>query len=577
MHYKICIEDRNYNNYYYLNHKTLQKADEQPNINAIKEKLFNHDIINFQDNNCKLLHSTVRSSILPGILVLENNIRYGTTKSDKPRYLYKCIPDDKRLPEFLIPYNIKLGFSKKLNNIYIIFKFVKWDSTMKHPQGICCQKLGEVTFLNSFYEYQLYCKSLYASITQFNRDTMKKLREKSEDEYIDLIKNKYTIENRTKNHMKNVKIFSIDPQCSKDFDDAFSLWEPHNSMICVISIYISNVSFWLDALELWDSFSNRISTIYLPDRKRPMLPTILSDALCSLTEGNNRFALTLDLYVHKETGEIVRHKFKNTMINVDKNLRYDTKEQEEYEDYKKLFKIVKLMNKKNKYTDNLNNSHDMVAYLMIKMNYLCALTLKKHKTGIYRSSKYNTIYQPPITTSGEIQKFLKMWHSFGGKYCKFKDIDNHDMLELDAYVHATSPIRRLVDLLISLDLQKVEKLSVLSKDSETFYNKWTSDEKIEYINKTMRSIRKVQNDCSLLNLCENNKDMLEKIYMGFIFDKIERNDKLYQYMVYIPELKMVNRFTSRYDMINNENYEFKIFIFIDEIRLKQKIRLELIQ
>ena len=115
-----------------------------------------------------------------------------------------------------------------------------------------------------------------------------------------------------------------------------------------------------------------------------------------------------------------------------------------------------------------------------------------------------------------------------------------------------------------------------SIDSETFYNKWTSDEKIEYINKTMRSIRKVQNDCSLLNLCENNNEILEKTYTGFIFDKIERNDKLYQYMVYIPELKMVNRFTSRYDMTNNKNYDFKIFIFIDEIRLKQKIRLELI-
>ena len=577
MHYKICIEDRHYNNYNFFNNKTLRKPDIQPKIDAIKNKLFNHDIINFVDDKCVLLHSTIRSSILPGILVLENNIRYGLTKTKKPRYLYKCIPDDKRLPEFLVPFNIKMGFTKKHKNIYIIFKFEKWDETMKHPRGICMQNLGEVTHLNSFYEYQLYCKSLYASITQFNRETMKKLREKSEDEYIDLIKNKYTIENRTINHMKNIKVFSIDPECSKDFDDAFSLWEPNNSMICVISIYISNVSFWLDALELWDSFSNRISTIYLPDRKRPMLPTILSDALCSLTEGNNRFALTLDLFVHKENGEIVKHKFKNTMINVNKNLRYDTKEQEDYDDYKKLLKIVKLMNKKNKYIDNLTNSHDMVAYLMIKMNYICALTLKEKKVGIFRSSKYNSIYKPPIATTGEIQKFLKMWHSFGGKYCKFKDIDNHDMLELDAYVHATSPIRRLVDLLISLDLQKVEKLSVLSKDSQKFYDKWTSDDNIEYINTTMRSIRKVQNDCSLLNLCENNKEMLEKIYNGFIFDKIERNDKLYQYMVYIPELKMVNRFTSRYDMNNNKNYEFKIFIFIDEIRLKQKIRLELIQ
>ena len=32
-----------------------------------------------------------------------------------------------------------------------------------------------------------------------------------------------------------------------------------------------------DHLNIWESFSRRVSTIYLPDRKRPMLPTILSD------------------------------------------------------------------------------------------------------------------------------------------------------------------------------------------------------------------------------------------------------------------------------------------------------------
>ena len=170
-----------------------------------------------------------------------------------------------------------------------------------------------------------------------------------------------------------------------------------------------------------------------------------------------------------------------------------------------------------------------------------------------------------------------MWHSFGGKYCKYKDIDNHDMLELDAYVHATSPIRRLVDLLVSINLQKVCNLSVLGPSAQKFYEKWTSDENINYINTTMRSIRKIQNDCTLLNLCINNTEMLDKKYTGYIFDKIIRNDKLFQYMVYIPELKMVNRITSRHDKTNYINYDFKIFIFIDEIRLKQKIRLELIQ
>ena len=39
----------------------------------------------------------------------------------------------------------------------------------------------------------------------------------------------------------------------------------------------------------------RISTIYLPDKKRPMLPTILSDCLCSLQANKNRIAFVLDI------------------------------------------------------------------------------------------------------------------------------------------------------------------------------------------------------------------------------------------------------------------------------------------
>ena len=47
-------------------------------------------------------------------------------------------------------------------------------------------------------------------------------------------------------------------------------------------------------------------------------------------------------------------------------------------------------------------------------------------------------------------------------------------------------------------------------------------------------------------------------------------------MIYLPELKMVNRFVSRHDReIFTEN-EFRIFTFIDEIQLKQKIRVEII-
>ena len=97
-------------------------------------------------------------SVIPTVLVLEGNKMFGKYKD---RFLYKCLPDDE-LPIFLVPYKIKSGFSKKLTNKYITFEFRNWDN--KHPIGVITQTLGDVTQLTSFYEYQLYCKSLYASI-----------------------------------------------------------------------------------------------------------------------------------------------------------------------------------------------------------------------------------------------------------------------------------------------------------------------------------------------------------------------------------------------------------------------------
>ena len=99
----------------------------------------------------------------------------------------------------------------------------------------------------------------------------------------------------------------------------------------------------MDTLDLWESFSNRIATIYLPDRKRPMLPTILSDALCSLQEDRSRFAFTLDITIDATTYEITESKFLNTAIKVRKNLRYDTVEQETDVTYLKALGLIKIL------------------------------------------------------------------------------------------------------------------------------------------------------------------------------------------------------------------------------------------
>ena len=562
--YKISIENRNYDNYVFIDVKTMQNV-ETLKVNPLKEKLLNYDIITYENDECKLLHSTVKSSTyIPGVLVLKNNRKFGKYKQ---KFLYKCIPDDKRLPIFLIPYHMKNGFNKNYVNKYVIFKFKNLDN--KHPYGELVNVLGNVSSLDTFYEYQLYCKSLYASIQKFTKETMKQLKSHSQEHFIELIKEKYNLENRI-----GRDVISIDPKTSKDFDDAFGMIE--NERQFIISIYITNVSMWLDVLNVWSSFTERVSTIYLPDRKRPMLPTILSDTLCSLKENDVKFAFTLDLYINKETYRLDNYTFKNTIINIRKNYVYDTDIQENDKLYLKMKDVlISLNNKKEyKYIDSIQTSHDLIAYLMIWMNYTSAKELVKNKCGLYRSSKMNDTFKPPSNIDDSIQKFLKIWNSYGGKYCKYIDLERHDMLELDAYVHITSPIRRLVDLLTMMKLQESLKLVEWGEEASSFYNYWTSDTSIDYINTTMRSIRRVQNDCLLLNICSTNKKILETIYDGFIFDKIKRNDGLYQYMVYLKELNMTNRITTRHDLNNYSFQQFKIYIFHDQERLKHKVRLE---
>lgn len=561
--YKINVSDREYRDYVVVDSKTLKKTD--ITVNAPLHKLFTQDIFTINsDSSIKIEHSSVRSmSTIPAVLVLEGNKMFGKYKN---RFLYKCLPDDRRLPVFLVPYKIKNKFNKKLTNKYITFEFREWIN--KHPLGVITQTLGDVSDLPSFYEYQLYCKSLYASIQNFNKQTMRRLKTKSEEEFVDHVMSTYSLEDRRETY----DIITIDPAGSKDFDDAFSIKKNNGNY--TLSIYISNVSIWMDTLDLWESFSNRIATIYLPDRKRPMLPTILSDALCSLQEDRSRFAFTLDITIDATTYEITESKFLNTAIKVRKNLRYDTVEQETDTTYLKALGLIKILNRKFKYSDSITTSHEFIAYIMILMNYISAKELKKRKIGIYRSAKYNTSFNPPENISPQVQKFLKMWNSTGGSYVKYENISGHEILDLDAYVHITSPIRRLVDLLNIIKFQ--EALGIFTNQkSQEFYVRWTNDEAFEYINTTMRSIRKVQNDCSLLNLCSSDEDIMNREHNAFIFDKIVRNDSLFQYMVYIHDIGLVNRVTSRHDIPTYSKKKCKLYLFTDEIRLKTKIRISL--
>jgi hypothetical protein len=70
---------------------------------------------------------------------------------------------------------------------------------------------------------------------------------------------------------------------------------------------------------------------------------------------------------------------------------------------------------------------------------------------------------------------------------------------------------------------------------------------------------------------------MEKEYEGYLFDKITRNDGLFQFIVFLPELKLSTRITIRDNFDNFVCKKFNLYLFNDEESFKRKIRLHMVQ
>jgi len=638
--YQIKIKSRNYDEWYYTD-LLENKADIE--YNPTQYKLFNNDIIMElpddktvlcdsssnaqQKNKIKIVDSVIsKNKNIPGILILKDKKTYGrlerkdtldlsgsAIKKTPGKLLYKCIPDDKTLPPFLIPYEFKhSNFSKLYSNLYVTFSFSKWGEKDKHPIGVLTNVIGEVNKSNIdiYYSYQLMCKNLNISIEQFNKALFNSIKTKFDSTTVDLnkitnefISSQYPeLENRT--DQKEWNIFTIDSVNTADYDDAFSIKKmasSESSETYMLSIYISNVALWLELFGLWDVFSNRVSSIYLPDKKITMLPTLMSSNLCSLIENAHRYAFTMDITINIITYDSTNEKdimienieFKNTIVSVSHNYSYQQEGLISNSNYNSLFDVTKLLSEKYVCQYDITDSNHMVAYLMILMNYYSAKNLKKNNTGILLKNNITTMqksFELGLGLQNKPNNFVKSWYLSKSEYfgvmnkidttSNSHDAFKHESLQLDAYTHITSPIRRIVDLLNLIEMQQIHDLFTFSKEAWQFYNKWTSEDHILFINTNMKSIRKLQNECILLDMYNNIPEIIEKTFNGIIIDiknktSVNKLNPLV-YVVYIPELKITSKITKQ----TIKNYELydqikcNLYMFPDEYNIKQKIRLE---
>ncbi len=122
--------------------------------------------------------------------------------------------------------------------------------------------------------------------------------------------------------IRHKMVFTIDPATAKDFDDALSL-EPRPEGGWLLGVHIADVSHFVRQFSPIDSeAAQRGTSVYLINRVIPMLPEKLSNGLCSLVPGEDRYCLTAWLELDRNC-KLVGTRLAETLIHSKHRFSYE--------------------------------------------------------------------------------------------------------------------------------------------------------------------------------------------------------------------------------------------------------------
>ena len=108
-------------------------------------------------------------------------------------------------------------------------------------------------------------------------------------------------------------VMTIDGEGAKDLDDAVSLVKRGEGWR--LYVHIADVSHYVrEKTPLDRCVMNRGTSVYFTDKVVPMLPQVLSNGVCSLNAGEDKYALTAVINLDKN-GEIVKTRIVPSIIN----------------------------------------------------------------------------------------------------------------------------------------------------------------------------------------------------------------------------------------------------------------------
>ena len=149
--------------------------------------------------------------------------------------------------------------------------------------------------------------------------------------------------------LRDMIIFTIDGDDARDFDDAVSLTLKDNGNY-YLGVHIADVSEYVkEGTALENEAYKRGTSVYLADRVIPMLPTSLSNGICSLNPQVDRLTLSVFMEITGD-GNVVSHKLCKSVICSKERMTYNNvnkmledSDEELCERYKHILPTLKLM------------------------------------------------------------------------------------------------------------------------------------------------------------------------------------------------------------------------------------------
>jgi exoribonuclease R len=248
--------------------------------------------------------------------------------------IFAC-PIDENLPKIFIKmkkfrrveFIKKLENDKEFKNKYFLVKIVGWALNFKGPKGIIVNELGNCGDIEVETEVLLRSYEVHYG-QEYPHQAMEELKD-IESNYL-LIKEFQVDDEMLKKRadLRKDIIFTIDPEHSKDLDDAISVKVINEETgLLEIGVHIADPSHFVPKDSLLDKEAlERITTVYLVHKNIPMLPRVLSENLCSLLPYQDRLSISCVFRIFLNTGALDNEtppRFFLSIINSTAKWNYD--------------------------------------------------------------------------------------------------------------------------------------------------------------------------------------------------------------------------------------------------------------